>query len=155
MKKISSIIGLLLVGLLFCSNAFSEALQKNVPEDTLRYWSDKVDWREAGPNLPKGTKIAVLEGNPKESGMFTIRLKTPKNMILAVHQHPGPERVTILEGEIYVGFGEKFNKDIATQFVQGSFYVNPANESHYVYTKNHEAIIQITGMGPWKVIYEN
>ena len=97
--------------------------------------------------------MAVLEGNPKKEGMFTIRLKTPKNMKLAVHQHPGPERVTILQGDLYVGFGDSFNKEIGTKFSAGSFYVNPKNENHYVYTKDNPAIIQITGMGPWKVIY--
>ena len=151
-KGIQSIIFLFSI-IIFSVNVMAGDFQENIPKDTLRYWSDKIEWRNAGPNLPKGTEIAVLEGNPKKEGMFTIRLKTPKNMKLAVHQHPGPERVTILQGDLYVGFGDSFNKEIGTKFSAGSFYVNPKNENHYVYTKNNPAIIQITGMGPWKVIY--
>ncbi len=128
-------------------------IQQDVPENTLRHWPEKIQWRDASATLPKGTKIAVLEGNPKKEGMFTIRLKTPKHFHLAVHQHPGPERVTIIDGEIYVGFGNSFNDKISTKFTAGSFYVNPKYKSHYVFTKDKEAIVQITGMGPWEVIF--
>jgi anti-sigma factor ChrR (cupin superfamily) len=153
MLKASAITAPLITAIAFSSNIFANDLQIDVPKDTLRFWSDKIEWRNAGPNLPKGTQIAVLEGSPKKEGMFTLRLKTPKNMKLAVHQHPGPERVTILEGEMFVGFGDKFNDQVGTKFTAGSFYVNPGNENHYVYTKEEPAIIQITGMGPWQVIY--
>jgi len=128
-------------------------VQTQVPEGTLRVWPQNIQWQDASANLPKGTKIAVLEGNPKQTGMFTLRLKTPKNMRLAVHQHPGPERVTIIEGEIFVGFGDTFNKEVGTKFTAGSFYLNPKNKNHYVFTKDNPAIVQITGMGPWQVIY--
>ncbi len=127
--------------------------QQNVPDGTLRAWPEKIQWHKAAASLPEGTQITVLEGNPKEKGMFTLRLKTPKHMKLLVHQHPGPERVTIIEGEMYVGFGDKFNPNIGTKFTAGSFYVNPANENHYVFTKDKQAIVQITGMGPWKVVF--
>ena len=144
---------LCLVLLLASTQVLASDFQKEVPENTLRYWPEKIEWRDASATLPKGTQIAVLEGNPKKEGMFTIRLKTTKYFKLAVHQHPGPERVTILAGELYVGFGDTFNKDVATKFVPGSFYVNPKNKNHYVFTKDEEAIVQITGQGPWKVIF--
>jgi len=153
MSKASAITAALITYIAFSSCVLANDLQIDVPKDTLRFWGDKIEWRNAGPNLPKGTQIAILEGNPKKEGMFTLRLKTPKNMKLAVHQHPGPERVTILEGEIFVGFGNKFNDQVGTKFTAGSFYVNPENKNHYVYTKEKNAIVQITGMGPWKVIY--
>ncbi len=153
MIKLTKLLGMTLISLFISNMTIASDIQENVPQDTLRFWPTKIDWKEAGANLPKGTEIAVLEGNPKKEGMFTLRLKTPKHMKLAVHRHPGPERVTILEGEIYVGFGDKFNKEVGTKFVPGSFYVNPGNENHYVFTKDKTAVVQITGMGPWKVIY--
>jgi len=153
MLKPIALITTLFTTLIFSVGILASDFQDNTPEGTLRFWSEKIEWKDAGPNLPKGTQIAILEGSPKKVGMFTIRLKTPKNMVLAVHQHPGPERVTILQGEMYVGFGDNFNNQIGTKFSAGSFYVNPKNENHYVYTKEKPAIIQITGMGPWEVIY--
>ena len=148
-----NIFQLLLGATLLSPLAQAEDVQKEVPEGTLRVWPQNIQWQDASANLPKGTKIAVLEGNPKQTGMFTLRLKTPKNMRLAVHQHPGPERVTIIEGEIFVGFGDTFNKEVGTKFTAGSFYLNPKNKNHYVFTKDNPAIVQITGMGPWQVIY--
>jgi hypothetical protein len=124
-----------------------------VPKDTIRHWPHSIQWKDASATLPAGTEITVLESNPKKEGMFTLRLKTPKNMLLNVHRHPGPERVTIIEGDIYVGFGDHVNKAAATKFTAGSFYVNPKNTNHYVFTKDKIAIVQITGMGPWQVIY--
>lgn len=153
MSKTIHLITAMLSAIVFSGSVLANNFQENVPKNTLRYWSDEIEWQSAGAHLPKGTQMAVLEGNPKKEGMFTIRLKTPKNMKLAVHQHPGPERVTILQGDLYVGFGDSFNKEIGTKFSAGSFYVNPKNENHYVYTKDNPAIIQITGMGPWKFIY--
>ncbi len=131
----------------------AEELQQNVPKDTIRHWPHSIQWQDASATLPVGTQITVLEGNPKKEGMFTIRLKTPKNMRLNVHQHPGPERVTIIQGDIYVGFGDQFNQDVATKFSAGSFYINPKNKNHYVFTKDKVAIVQITGKGPWQVVY--
>ena len=75
-------------------------------------------------------------------------------MRLAVHQHSGPERVTILRGNLYVGLGNKMNNDVATQYSAGDYYVTPPDNDHYVFTRDNEAVIQITGMGPWEVVYK-
>lgn len=129
--------------------------KSDIPNGTIQVFDHQIKWRKAAPSLPEGTLISILEGHPKQSGLFTIRLKTPKHMRLAVHQHPGPERVTILQGELYVGFGEKMNTDVATQYKVGDYYVTPSGHDHYVFTKDKEAVIQITGMGPWEVVFKN
>lgn len=129
--------------------------KSDIPDGTIQVFSNEIKWRKAAPSLPEGTMLAVLEGHPKKSGLFTIRLKTPKHMRLAVHQHPGPERVTILQGDLYVGFGDKMNIDVATQYQAGDYYVTPPGNDHYVFTKDKEAVIQITGMGPWEVVFKD
>ena len=145
---------LLLLALL---SGFTHAQQRQVdiPDGTIQQFKGAIEWRKAAASLPEGTLIAVLEGSPKSKGLFTIRLKTPKHMRLAVHQHPGPERVTILQGDLYVGFGDELNTKVATQYSEGDYYVTPPGNDHYVFTKDKEAIIQITGMGPWEVVYKN
>ena len=57
-----------------------------------------VVWTAAPPNMPKGTLIAVLEGDPKKPGMFTIRVKMPAGTRIPPHWHPRQERVTVLSG---------------------------------------------------------
>ena len=145
----------LLTAATLCSHLTAQPLQEIVPENTIRHFNSKIQWQAAPPSLPKGTQFAVLEGNPKNDGIFTIRLKAPVGMKLPVHQHPGPERVTIISGDIYVGFGENFDETVSTKFTTGDYYVNPPGHDHYVFTKDKEAIVQITGMGPWKVIYKH
>ena len=98
--------------------------------------------------MPKGTKIAVLEGDPKAPGMFTIRLRVPAGSKVMPHWHPRPERVTILFGKVAVGFGDKWDDKDMRGFNGGDFYINPAESHHYV-AFPRTSVIQITGEGPW------
>ena len=104
-------------------------------------------FKDAPPTLPKGTKIAVLEGDIKNPGIFTIRLRVPAGAKLAKHTHPRPERVTVLSGKVRVTIDGK-----TTTFEKGGFWVNPPNDPHSVsFVK--ESIIQLTCEGPWVVDY--
>ena len=110
-----------------------------------------VAWSDAPPSMPKGTKIAVLEGSPKEPGLFTIRLKVPAGAVIAPHTHPRPERVTVLSGRIRVGFGTAVS-DQGTIFTAGGFYVNPPDEPHFLVVEE-ESVLQLTCEGPWELKY--
>jgi quercetin dioxygenase-like cupin family protein len=110
----------------------------------------KLAFRPAPPGLPKGVELAVLEGDPQQPGIFTLRLKAPPGFLLPPHTHPVDERVTVLSGSISVGFGTKLSRSSARKFTAGAFYVNPPGVPHYVFS-DEGAIVQITGLGPWKV----
>src|SRR5689334_6430522 len=56
----------------------------------------KVVWHSGPPTLPRGAKIAVLEGDPAKEGLFTMRIKLPAGTTIAPHWHPRDERVTVL-----------------------------------------------------------
>jgi quercetin dioxygenase-like cupin family protein len=100
--------------------------------------------------MPKGSKIAVLEGDPRSEGMFTVRLRMPAGSVVKPHTHPRAERVTILSGRVAVGFGRTIERREARRFESGSFYVNPPSSEHYVLIEK-ESVLQITGQGPWQV----
>jgi quercetin dioxygenase-like cupin family protein len=102
---------------------------------------------DAPPTMPAGTKIAVLEGSPKEAGLFTIRLKVPAGAKIAPHTHPRPERVTVLSGKVTVSIGGK-----DTTFESGGFYVNPPNEVHSL-VFDEGTVLQLTCEGPWELVY--
>lgn len=109
----------------------------------------EVPWTDASPSLPKGTRVAVLEGNPQRPGIFTMRLVVPQGFRLPQHTHPQDERVTVLRGTFHVVFGA--GKDAREKaFPAGSFYVTPAGTGHLVYA-DEETELQITGWGPWEV----
>jgi quercetin dioxygenase-like cupin family protein len=104
-------------------------------------------WTDGPPSLPAGTKVAVLEGDIRAEGLFTIRLKVPAGSRLAEHTHPRAERVTVLSGEVRVAIDGK-----TTTFESGGFYVTPADLPHTVeFPKDSE--IQLTCEGPWQVVF--
>lgn len=106
-----------------------------------------ITWTDAPPSMPKGTKIAVLEGNPQQPGIFTIRLKVPAGTKLAPHTHPRNERVTVLSGKVAVTIDGR-----TTTFEGGGFYVNPPDTTHSVEFLE-ESVLQLTCEGPWVVTF--
>jgi quercetin dioxygenase-like cupin family protein len=115
---------------------------------------EAVKWTPGPPSLPAGAKSAVLEGDPTKPGLFTMRIQLPANYLIPPHRHPEAERVTVLDGSVSVGFGEKVDKKKSTHFRAGSFYLNPAGAAHFVWTKDG-CTVQITGVGPWQLKYVN
>ena len=111
---------------------------------------DTIVWKDAPPGLPAGSKIAVLEGNPKEYGLFTLRVRVPAGATLAPHMHPRDERVTVLSGAVELGFGSKADRSSTRRYGAGSFYVNPPNVAHYIFFPE-ETVLQMTGQGPWEI----
>ncbi len=119
---------------------------------TIQISPPDVKWADAPLTMPAGTMIAVLEGDPKKEGIFTQRLRVVAGAVVRPHKHPREERVTVLSGAAFVGFGDTVDKPKAKKFPAGSFYVNPAGVHHYVFFEE-ETVLQITGLGPWMVEY--
>ena len=71
------------------------------------YTPDTIKWGDAPPNLSKGSKLAVLYGDPSKDGLFVVRVKLPANYKLPAHSHPTDEIVTVLSGTFLVGMGDK------------------------------------------------
>ena len=93
--------------------------------------------------------MAVLEGDPKREMLFTVRFRTGNEFEMKPHWHPRNERVTILEGKIGVGFGDEIDRENVTWFGPGDYYVNAQGAHHFVLADG-PAVLQITGIGPWK-----
>lgn len=104
----------------------------------------------AGPPTVPGSRMAVLEGDPKKEGIFTMRLEIPAGTRIAPHWHPRDERVTVLAGEARIGFGDAFEERAFTPLPAGSFYINPAMSHHFLDFPK-KTVLQITGSGPWEL----
>jgi quercetin dioxygenase-like cupin family protein len=116
--------------------------------------SDLVKWSPAPPSLPKGAQAAVLSGDPTKAGLFTMRLKFPPGYTVAPHHHPADELTTVLSGELSRGVGNTVDRVKATHLTAGGYGVVKAGMNHYVFTRSG-VIEQVTGIGPWQVIYAN
>jgi quercetin dioxygenase-like cupin family protein len=124
------------------------------PGDHIMVMPGEIKWIDAPPSLPPGAKVAVIEGDPKAVGLFTMRIKLPANYVIKPHSHPTDEHITVIEGSFYMGVGDKFDEKEAKEIPTGGFAVMLTGTRHYAFSKN-ESIIQLHGMGPWGITYVN
>ena len=121
-----------------------EGITLNIP--------DKMEWKNGPPSLPKGAKIAVLEGDPGKEGPFVFRVKVPDGYRIPPHTHPKMERVTVISGTFNIGMGDKFDKEATDAMPVGSYGFWEPGMKHFVWVKG-ETIAQFHGMGPWSIQY--
>jgi uncharacterized RmlC-like cupin family protein len=114
-----------------------------------------VQYGAAPPFVPAGAQLAVLEGNPMgSSGDYTVRLKMPDGYRIAPHWHPKRENVTVVEGTLKVGMGDRFDEGSMASFPTGSFaYLDP--DMHHYVEASGEVVVQIHGMAPVQFNYVN
>ena len=115
---------------------------------------DDIKWGDGPPGLPAGAKLMVMSGDPGKAGLFAMRLKFPANFTIPAHWHPTDEHVTVIAGTLWAGMGEKTDVKATKPLPTGSYALMPANSGHYVTTKE-ETIVQINGMGPFRITYYN
>ncbi len=111
-----------------------------------------IKWNDA-PSVGPGAKIAVIEGDPKSSGAFVMRLKVPPKTKIGVHTHPADENVTILSGTLHFAAGDKFDAKTAKSFGPGSYFSIAKGRPMFAYTTNKEVVLQLHGNGPWGLTY--
>ena len=111
-----------------------------------------IQWTEGPKTLPPQARMAVLAGNPKVYGPFTLRLKLPAHYQIPAHAHPSLEQVTVISGDFHVGAGDALTTAKGDTLHAGSFVAIQPNTHHYAWT-NSGAIIQLNGMGPWDIHY--
>jgi hypothetical protein len=137
--------------LLFTAAAVAAPLQA---ADEVSLNANDIKWGPVPPVLPKGAKIAVLNGDPFKPGLYTIRLSTPANYKIAPHWHTQAEDLTIVSGALYLGMGDKMDAKGAHALKAGGFHHLPGKMHHYAFSKS-PTVIQISGEGPFDINYLN
>lgn len=139
----------------FAAVGFALSLGMSAPAWAAEYnavMPPDIKWADA-PSVGPGAKTAVIDGDPKSSGPFVMRLKVPPKTKLKVHTHPTDENVTILSGTLYFAAGDKFDAKTAKPFGPGSYFSIEKGKPMFAYTKNKEAVLQLHGNGPWGLTY--
>jgi quercetin dioxygenase-like cupin family protein len=112
-----------------------------------------LKWGPPPPVLPPGAQLAILVGDPtKEGAAYTIRAKMPDGYKIPPHWHPSDENVTVIQGTLLVGRGEKFDLQKIEELPAGSYMRMPKNLRHFAAAKG-ETIIQVHGIGPFEFNY--
>ena len=115
---------------------------------------EDIKWGPPPPVLAAGAQMAVLAGDPSQSGPVTLRLKLPAGYKIAPHWHPTDERVTVISGLFGLGMGDTLDKKKSKVLKPGGYAVAPAKMHHYAWTKSG-AIVQVDLMGPFAITYVN
>lgn len=97
---------------------------------------------------PNGNQQTVMAGNQKETGLYMYRTRFPANYRNKPHFHPDQRIVTVMSGTLYVGYGEKMDDSQMKALPAGSIFTEPPRQPHYVWAKDGEVVIQVTGYGP-------
>ena len=114
-----------------------------------------LKWGPAPPALPPGAAVAVLVGDPGKAGSaYTIRVKLPDGYQVPPHWHPVDENVTVIQGVLLAGRGEKFDVHKTEELPAGSYMRMPKGMRHFAAAKG-ETIIQVHGVGPFEIHYVN
>lgn len=118
------------------------------------YLPADLKWQDAPPSIPKGAKIALLEGDMAREGPFVVRIKFPDGYRVMPHTHPKRERVTVISGTLYIGMGAKFDQKKGRAMPAGAYGSWPEGMKHFGWASG-ETVIQLHGIGPWSIQYIN
>jgi quercetin dioxygenase-like cupin family protein len=124
------------------------------PAHAVMILPDQENWSPAPPSLPAGAKVAVLDGDPKQKGAFTMRISLPDGYRIPPHFHPAVERVTVIEGNFQLGMGDKFDETALKSMKTGAFIAMQPGTRHFAKAKGN-TVVQVNAMGPWKLTYVN
>ena len=115
---------------------------------------DGMKWGPAPPVFAAGAQMAVLQGDPSSEGPYTVRLKMPDGYKIMPHWHPTTENVTVISGTFHLGTGDAFDESKGSEMPTGSFGFIGPHMHHYAWDTG-ETIVQVHGMGPFKLVYVN
>jgi quercetin dioxygenase-like cupin family protein len=147
MKSTSS--KLTLLGSLLAMSCVAGAA--DMPTTGITMTPEQMTWKD-NPRVP-GLGVAHIISKGTEPGPYVYRVKFPQGRVVQAHSHPDDRTYTVLEGNWYIGWGEKFDESQLIKLGPGSFYTEPAGVPHFVATPDGEAIVQVTGAGPTTIHY--
>lgn len=132
----------LLLPALLCAAAVCAAdtgAARIVAPEALRYMPD--------PRAP-GAAIAVVAGDPRAAGAYTIRARFAAGATTPAHRHPDERIVTVLAGRYYFATGTRYDARALTGYGPGTVIVVPAGTPHYSAAPDGETLVQESGIGP-------
>lgn len=138
------------VGLLFGLGGIGSAALS--AEQYTSVMAKDIKWQDA-PGIGPGAKTAVIDGDPKGSGPFVMRLKLPPKTTIGAHTHPTTESVTVLSGTLYFAAGDKLEPAAAKAFGPGSYFSIGAGKPMLAFSKDGEVVMQLNANGPWGITY--
>ena len=114
----------------------------------------EIKWGPGPPFFPAGARFAVMQGDPGQTGVYTVRLEMPAGYTIKPHYHPTDELVTVISGSLALGMGDAVDLKTAKTLPAGGFANAQANMHHFAVAKT-KTVVQVHGQGPFAITYVN
>jgi quercetin dioxygenase-like cupin family protein len=112
---------------------------------------DKIKWVQFAP----GVEYGPVYGNCDKVGALCVfQLRLADGAKFPPHWHPVDENVTVLSGTFMAGMGDKYDESKMVTLAAGSYVFMPRRMHHFAGAKGG-ALVQVTGVGPFKINYVN
>lgn len=93
--------------------------------------------------------VALLVGNPNETGTYVMRIRFGPDVTSSPHYHDQDRLVTVISGVWAFGTGESGACEETMPLMAGAFAMHPKGAVHYDGSCNgEEVVVQIIGTGP-------
>lgn len=103
------------------------------------------------PLAPLAKDFEVIYGDPEAVGQpFVMRIRELPGTIIPPHRHPVDEHITVVQGTIYFGTGDKFDRSAATEIKAGGYAFIPKGTTMFGFIPDG-AIVQVHGVGPFHI----
>ena len=113
-----------------------------------------LKWGPAPPFFPAGARFTVVQGDPSQTGLYTVRLEMPPGYTIKPHTHPTDEHVTVISGALVLGMGDTVRTRGATLLTSGGFITAKAQMHHFAVARGR-TVVQVHGEGPFAINYIN
>jgi quercetin dioxygenase-like cupin family protein len=147
------------VGLLLTIIPLSVVAQKGkmVPQ---RITPTEIPWSKSVSNQPgsamrSGLESVFLTGDGKQNELYSLVFKIPPNTAIPPHSHPDDRSCFVLSGLWYFGYGTVREETKLKALPPGSNYTEPGGTIHFAGTKDQEAIVECTAVGPAGTTFVN
>ncbi|HZI85769.1 MAG TPA: cupin domain-containing protein [Pyrinomonadaceae bacterium] len=103
------------------------------------------------PIAPMSQDVEILFGDPEKAGEpFVIRIRELPGGVIPPHRHPIDEHITVVQGTLYFGVGDKFDYSAMKELKAGSYAFIPKGSTMFGFTPE-AAIVQVHGIGPFHI----
>jgi len=144
--------------LLLFSILGSAAQQRKMVQQ--RITLDEIPWSKSMSNRPGSGMVPGLEthfvvGDGKQKELFSLVFKVPPNIAIQPHSHPDERSCFVLSGLWYFAYGTVRDETNLKALPPGSNYTEPASTTHFAGTREQEAIVECTALGPTETTFVN
>jgi quercetin dioxygenase-like cupin family protein len=149
-----SVVGLLLVIIPLGVLAQQEKLlpQRLTPAEFP--WSKSVS-NQAGSAMRPGLETVIVAGDGKKNSLYSLAFRVPPNTAIPPHSHPDDRSCFVLSGLWYFGYGSVRKEAELKALPPGSNYTEPAGAIHFAGTREQEALVECTAVGPTGTTFVN